>query len=168
MWTNNIGGTGTSIFITQWLKWYFRLLKTQELYYNRIVYNNQWLHNRWIEMNHQNISLKLQTLLNPEQNLSEEASLAKKLTKCTKNCKDSIQHWSFEKDLFFFMTTPNHSAEIEKTRLWNCFTQLTHHSSLWPAITFLRGLWCSSYHHRKSTWWQEFKSWTRLLAFPMV
>ena len=28
--------------------------------------------------------------------------------------------------------------------------------------------WCNGYHHRKWTWRHEFKSWTRLIAFPIA
>ena len=35
-------------------------------------------------------------------------------------------------------------------------------------LTITRCPWCNGYHRRKWTWWYEFKSWTRLIAFHIA
>ena len=37
--------------------------------------------------------------------------------------------------------------------------------TFWLHHVYMRFLWCKGYHHRKWTWWNEFKSWLRLIAF---
>ena len=56
---------------------------------------------------------------------------------------------------------------------WQWLVLLLHgltHSVFWcyHYFTTRRCPWCTGYRRRKWTWWHEFKSWTRLIAFHIA
>ena len=75
----------------------------------------------------------------------------------------------------FFSICQNPYSSIDITATWkkSCFilsdrSDFCMIDSLSIAVHNWRCSWCSRYHCRKGTWWHEFKSWTRPIAFHIA